>query len=223
MFALIPAHDEAARIGRVVSGAVAHMPVIVVDDGSSDDTASVAGSSGAEVLVQRPNRGKGSALRAGFRVAIGRDAAAVVTLDADGQHDPDEIPRFLDAFRTGPVDLVIGSRDFRRMPPTRRLANSLGRAALSWAVGRDIPDNQSGYRLVSRRLMVALMDSDEPGFEFEVEMVTTCIRRGWPIAWVPIRTIYADERSHIRPYRHFLSFVRLVARARRATRGGPDA
>jgi glycosyltransferase involved in cell wall biosynthesis len=220
---LIPAHEEATRIAAVVSRACAHLPVIVVDDGSTDDTTAVARGAGAEVLEQRPNRGKGAALRAGFRAAIERGAEAVVTLDADGQHDPDEIPRFLAAWADAPVDLVIGRRDFRRMPPSRRLANTVGGVAFSWAIGADVPDNQSGYRLISRRLMAALESSDEPGFEFEVEMLTTCVRNGWPIAWVPIRTIYAGEPSHIRPWHHFTSFVRMVARARRATRGGPHA
>ncbi len=143
LLALIPAHDEAARIAPVVTRASAHLPVLVVDDGSADDTAGVARAAGAEVLVQRPNRGKGAALRAGFRAAIERGAEAVVTLDGDGQHDPDEIVRFLDAWAAHPVDLVVGRRDFRRMPASRRLANTLGARAFSWAVGAGIPDNQS--------------------------------------------------------------------------------
>ena len=221
--ALIPAHDEAPRIVPVVTGARAHIPVLVVDDGSSDDTAAVARAAGAEVVEQRPNRGKGAALRTGFGIALDRGAEAVVTLDADGQHDPDEIPRFLEALASGSYDLVVGQRDFRRMPPSRRLANTLGRAAFSWAVGTSIPDNQSGYRLVGRRLMEAIRDSREPGFEFEVEMLTTCVRQGWPIGWVPIRTIYRGEASHIRPWRHLTSFIRMVATARRTMHGGRDA
>jgi hypothetical protein len=104
------------------------------------------------------------------------------------------------------------------MPPLRRLSNELGGRAFSWAVGRPIPDNQSGYRLVSRRIMEATLDSDEGGFEFEVEMITTCIRLGGVIAWVPIRTIYAGEPSHIRPLAHLRSFIRIVRRARRDMR-----
>jgi glycosyltransferase involved in cell wall biosynthesis len=223
VLALIPAHDEAARIAPVVARARAHLPVMVVDDGSSDDTVAVAEVAGAEVVVQRPNQGKGAALRTGFRAAVERGARAVVTLDADGQHDPDEIPSFLEADAAGPVDLVVGARDFRHMPLARRISNTLGGLAFSWAVGRRVPDNQSGYRLVSRRLMEALLDSGEAGFEFEVEMLTTCVRHGWPIGWVPIRTIYAGEPSHIRPWRHLTSFIRMVAAARRATRGGHDA
>jgi glycosyltransferase involved in cell wall biosynthesis len=217
--ALIPGYNEAPRIGAVIAAAREHLPVIVVDDGSSDGTADVAREGGATVVEQRPNQGKGAALRAGFRRAIDDGATAILTLDADGQHDPREIPRFLEAGAVDPPpDLVIGSRNFRAMPPVRRLSNELGRIAFSWAVGRPIPDNQSGYRLVSRRLAEATLASDEHGFAFEVEQITTCIRMGGTIAWVPIRTIYAGEPSHIRPVAHLREFVRIVREARREVR-----
>ncbi len=218
VLALIPAYQEAERVAGVVSAALARLPVLVVDDGSTDGTATVAAAAGATVIVQVPNQGKGAALRAGFAWALARDVEAVLTLDADGQHDPGEIPAFLEAHRQTGADLVIGRRDFRRMPPTRRLANELGRRAMSWAAGRDIPDNQSGYRLLSRRLMAALETSQETGFEFEVEMITTCIRAGFVLEWVPIRTIYAGEASHIQPWRHLSSFVRIVRTTRRTVR-----
>jgi glycosyltransferase involved in cell wall biosynthesis len=216
--AVIPAYEEAPRVAAVVAGAKAHLPVLVVDDGSTDETAAVAEAAGATVLRQRPNAGKGAALRAGFRWALDHGFDAVLTLDADGQHDPAEIPAFLAALgRTG-ADLVVGRRDFSRMPPIRQLSNRLGGLAFSWAVGRQIPDNQSGYRLVSRRLMEAMLASAESGFEFEVEMITSAIRAGWAIEWVPIRTIYAGEPSHVDPWRHFTSFVRMVRKARATVR-----
>lgn len=216
MFALIPAHDEAPRIGPVIEGARRHLPVIVVDDGSADDTAAVAEAAGAEVLRQPGNRGKGEALKAGFRRALAADAEAVVTLDADGQHDPAEIPAFLAAHERSGAELVIGVREFRDMPPARRLANLLGKQVLHWATGQEIPDNQSGYRLVGRRLMAAALASEEPGFGFEVEMIVECARRGWDITWVPIRTIYGAEKSHINPLTHLGRFLRLAWRIRRA-------
>ncbi|HEX8938716.1 MAG TPA: glycosyltransferase family 2 protein [Candidatus Limnocylindrales bacterium] len=228
VLALIPAHDEAPRIGAVVRAAAAHLPVLVIDDGSSDDTAAVAEAAGAHVLVQRPNQGKGAALRAGFRWALAAGCDAVVTLDADGQHDPTEIPAFLAAWRgwgpaprTAPLELVVGRRDFRRMPVARRLANTFGGLTLSLALGRQVPDNQSGYRLVGRALMTALLDSREPGFEFEVEMLATCLARGFGLAWVPIRTIYAGEPSHVRPLHHVAHFLRAAWAARRTVRGRP--
>ena len=118
---------------------------------------------------------------------------------------------------------MIGRRNFRAMPPIRRLSNEVGRMAFSWAVGREIADNQSGYRLVSRRLAEATIDSDEHGFAFEVEQITTCIRMGGTIAWVPIRTIYAGAPSHIRPIAHLREFVRIVRKARRDVREPLDA
>jgi glycosyltransferase involved in cell wall biosynthesis len=218
LVAIVPAHDEAPRIGAVVTAAGVHLPVLVVDDGSKDDTAERATEAGATVVRQLPNKGKGAALRTGFRWAIDHGAEAAITLDGDGQHDPAEIPRFLEAWAAGGPDLVVGRRNFRSMPPSRRLANELGTLAFSWAVGRRIPDNQSGFRLVSRRLMDATLASDEAGFEFEVEMIVTAIRAGWTIGWVPIRTIYAGQTSHIQPARHLRRFLATARRARRTVR-----
>jgi glycosyltransferase involved in cell wall biosynthesis len=224
IIAVIAAHNEGPRIAAVVRATREHLPVIVVDDGSTDDTANEARTAGAIVIEQRPNQGKGAALRAGFRHALAAGHGAILTLDGDGQHDPSEIPRFLAAYSAAEPDdrpeLIVGRRNFGQMPPTRRLANELGRRAFSWAVGRDIPDNQSGYRLIARPLAEATLVSDEAGFEFEVEVITTCIRRGGRIAWVPIRTIYAREASHIRPRHHLVQFLRVVRAARRSTRRG---
>jgi glycosyltransferase involved in cell wall biosynthesis len=217
--ALIPGYQEGPRVGGVVTGARAYLPVVVVDDGSTDDTAAQAEAAGATVLRQVPNAGKGAALRAGFRHAIAAGADAVVTLDADGQHDPDDIPAFLAAFAASRPELIVGQRDFALMPPVRRLSNTLGGWVFSAAVGRSVADNQSGYRLVGRRLMGALLDSDESGFEFEVEMIARCIALGLPIAEVPIRTIYAGEPSHIHPWRHVTEFLRVTRDARRIVRG----
>ena len=219
LLALIPAYLEGPRIAAVVEAARAHLPVLVVDDGSTDDTAARAESAGATVLRQLPNAGKGAALRAGFAHALAEGAAAVVTLDADGQHDPSEIPSFVEAFGARRPELIVGQRDFSEMPVVRRLANTLGGATLSVALGRGVPDNQSGYRLIGRQLMKAMLDSDESGFEFEVEMIARCIALGLPIEWVPIRTIYAGEPSHIRPWAHLTEFLRVTRKARRIARG----
>jgi glycosyltransferase involved in cell wall biosynthesis len=216
ILALIPAYNEAARVAQVVTGARDHLPVLVVDDGSTDDTAARAEGAGATLLRQTPNNGKGMALRAGFRWAIDAGYDAVLTLDADGQHDPAAIPKFLDAHAERGADLIIGSRDFSHMPPVRRLANTAGRWAFSWAIGQPIRDNQSGYRLISRRLVEALLTSDEAGFEFEVEMIVTCVRRGFELDWVPIRTIYAGEASHIDPWHHTVNFLRMVRQTRQS-------
>jgi hypothetical protein len=138
----------------------------------------------------------------------------VVTLDADGQHDPAEIPRFLAAYWAGAGDLIIGARDFREIPLVRRIANTTGRMALSWALGVPIRDNQSGYRLVARPVWEVLRPT-VGGFELEVEMIAQTLWAGLRLGWVPIRTIYAGERSHIRPLAHTVGFFSLVWRLRR--------
>jgi glycosyltransferase involved in cell wall biosynthesis len=216
---VIPAFQAAHLVPDVIRGARTHLPVVVVDDGSTDDTAGAARAAGAMVLRQEPNQGKGAALKRGFRHALEDGCDAVLTLDADGQHDPAEIPKFLGAWNQSTPDLVIGARTFEAMPFVRRVSNTIGRWSLSRAVGREIPDNQSGYRLLSRRLVLEMLDSGESGFEFEVEMVLLCLRRGWPIAWVPVRTIYEGKGSHISPVEHVIQFFRMVIRARKAGRG----
>jgi len=219
--AVIPAHDEAPRIGAVVRAASGHVPVLVVDDGSTDGTDALARAAGAVVLRQEPNQGKGAALRAGFRRALDEGWPAAITLDADGQHDPDEIPRFTERWAEGTAELVVGQRDFGAMPAMRRLSNSLGTVVIGALLGESIPDNQSGYRLVGPRLMAAMLESHEDGFAFEVEMIAVCLREGWPIRWVPIRTIYGDERSHIRPLHHLREFLAVAWRARSISRQPP--
>lgn len=218
VLAIVPAHDEAGRIGGVVRALVEQgLSVLVVDDGSTDDTQQEAAEAGARLLRLEPNRGKGAALKAGFREALGADAGwkAFLTLDGDGQHDPSEVPRFLEAWKETGADLVIGARDYRDMPPIRRFTNSVSRALLSWAMGERIADNQSGYRLHSRRLAEAALAGQEQGFAFEVEEIALCLGRGYELAWVPIKTIYGSEKSDIRPWAHFAGFVRVTWRARR--------
>lgn len=215
VIAVIPAFQAARTLASVVEETARHLPVLVVDDGSTDETAAVAEAAGANVLRQVPNQGKGAALRAGFQRALEAGSTAVVTLDADGQHDPTRIPAFLEAWRSRHAPLIIGQRDFSRMPMSRRLANNLGTWTFSWAVGRHIADNQSGYRLIARPLLPRLLESQEAGFEFEVEMITLAIRAGLAIDWVAIPTIYEDQGSHIRPLAHVTNFLRVAWDAHR--------
>jgi glycosyltransferase involved in cell wall biosynthesis len=218
VLALIPAYNEQARVARVVAGAKAFVPVLVVDDGSLDDTVSQAEGAGAAILRQSENQGKGAALKAGFEYALAAGYEAVITLDADQQHDPAEIPAFLDTFARSEADLIIGTRSFHQMPFPRNVSNALGRWLFSWALGQPIADNQSGYRLISTRLMQATLDSDEQGFEFEVEMIVTCVQCGYRLAQIPIQTIYQGETSHIQPISQVLNFLRVVWKTWWATR-----
>jgi glycosyltransferase involved in cell wall biosynthesis len=216
--AIIPAYNAEPFVADVIRRTIAHVPVIAINDGSRDGTLAVLETTGATVVDQQPNQGKGVALQRGFREALSQGVAAAIQLDADGQHDPSEIPLFVERFRATGADLIIGERDFSRMPLVRKMSNTVGRRAFSWAIGRSVPDNQSGYRVLSRRLMEAVLASGERGFEFEMDMIVVCAKRGWPIEGVPIRTIYGDEKSNIKPIQHVVHFFRMVRSTRRAMR-----
>lgn len=215
ILALIPAYNEAKKIGPVVELTRQYLPVLVVDDGSKDDTHAVAAQAGAQVVRHPKNQGKGAALKTGYRWALDNGFDAVVMLDADGQHDPTEIPLFLEAHAQRGGDLIIGARNYLKMPIIRCITNHIGRWTFSWAMGQSIPDNQSGYRLLSRELMGKLLESREEGFHFEVEMIMTCVKHGLRLDWVPIQTIYLDESSHINPIEHVPNFFRVVLQSRR--------
>ena len=214
IIALVPAYNEERKIAEVVRAASRHLPVWVIDDGSKDGTATAAQEAGAVVLRQTPNQGKGNALKLGFRQALAAGVKAVITLDADGQHDPQEIPQFLGLYASQPAELIIGSRQFERMPLVRRIANTSGNILMSWALRTPILDNQSGYRLIGQRLMSASLTSPLSGYEFEVDVLRLCLHNGWGLRWLPIQTIYADEKSSIKPFRHAWGFIRLALQIR---------
>lgn len=219
ILALIPAWNEAARIEPIVLATRATLPVLVVDDGSVDDTAAVAEAAGAMVARHTCNQGKGVALTTGFGWGLEQGYEAILTLDADGQHDPADIDKFLDAYENGAGDLIIGRRDFRKMPFPRSLSNPFGSWLLSRALGARIYDNQSGYRLHSRRLLENL-DLTTRGFELEVEVIIQAVRKGIRIGWVDIRTIYGIGKvSYFHPIRDSIRFFQMVSWARRR-RGG---
>ena len=224
ILAIIPAYNEQNKIGQVVRQVRAQgLPVLAVDDGSTDDTTNRAETAGAQIVRHEKNQGKGVALATGFRWALARDYDAVLTLDADGQHDPAEIPLFLKAHVENEHDLLIGARNFDDMPWTRYTMNMLGRWTFTWVMGEPMPDNQSGYRLLSRRLVAASLASKECGYEFEVDMIVICLQRGYTLGWVPIQTIYNGERSHINHVRHVYNYLRLLWRVRQQlqeTKGG---
>ena len=217
ILALIPAYNEGVHIKKVVEASLAHLPVLVVDDGSKDNTVEIVKETKAQVVQVKPNQGKGNALKTGFRWALEQGYDGVLTLDADGQHDPQEIPLFLDALDKEYSDLIIGYRNFSEMPFSRKFANSFGTVLFSWAMRQPIRDNQSGYRLISKTLIEKMLAIKESGFEFEVEMILICLQNNMKLVWVPIRTIYADEKSHIKPLKHMMGFISLIFRVRRAT------
>ena len=203
--AVIPAYNASATISGVVSGTRRHLArVLVVDDGSTDDTAEIAQRAGAEVVSHPHNRGKGVALRTAFQALTGLGLDAIVTLDADGQHNPDDIPRLVEAFRQEGSDLVIGSRwtVFSEMSRLRRFGNRFSCSALAFFTGLRIPDSQSGFRLYSLPFLESTRFRGE-AYELEMEAILTASAQGREVRSVPISLLVADGRSlsHFRPVR----------------------
>jgi glycosyltransferase involved in cell wall biosynthesis len=219
IIALIPAYNEERFIAAVVRGALKHLHVVVIDDGSTDRTAEIAEQAGAEVIRQPVNGGKGAALNTGFDLAVKRNMEAAITLDADGQHDPDEIPLFIEAFRAGKGDLIIGQRSFAEMPAKNQFGNRVGTWLLTQAMGQPVPDNQSGYRLLNQAVMHTCKPSSTR-FEAEVEILLRAQMAGFRLAWVPIKTIYNDKVSHFHPLRDSARFLRMTGRIWQARRRG---
>ncbi len=216
--ALIPAFNEAGHIDGVIRGVAGQIPasnILVIDDGSSDNTVSEAQNTGAEVIRNPINLGKGATLLKGFDLMAGNPGIeAVFTLDADGQHDPVEMASFITAFRDKKADIVIGNRmaDTKGMPALRRFTNRCTSAIISLRAGVRIEDTQSGYRLV-RLSMMKQLHLVTRNFDLESEILIKAARLGAVIVSVPIATIYGDEKSKINPLVDTWRFLKLVFRS----------
>lgn len=219
ILALLPAYNEGKHLEKVLEAVKEQISdILVVDDGSKDDTAEIARKCGVNLLSRGYNCGKGQSLRDGYTWALEQGYDAVIMLDSDGQHDPVCIPDFIDKYRKTHAPLIIGARDYGEMPFRRRLPNRIGKALFSAAVGQNIPDNQSGYRLLDRMLMERMLGSLETGYQFEVEMIAVCVAENWTIEWVSIPTIYGDEKSKQNPLDQIIGFPKMCLKARRMIR-----
>jgi len=200
--AVIPAYNCAATVGEVTRGVRHHLDrVVVVDDGSGDATAAAAEAAGAVVSRLEHNQGKGAALLHGIELALDSDPVALLLLDANGQHDPADIPGFLAAWDAGAGDLLIGTRmgTADTIPRARYWTNRIGSRILSWMTGWDVEDSQSGYRLIAAPLMRRLLPFDSRGYAVESEMLIKAANRRAHLGQVPIRTIYEGNPSHYKP------------------------
>lgn len=213
--ALIPAYNEAARVGDVVAVARHHVDeVVVVDDGSTDETVAVAEKAGATVLRHPQNRGKGAAISTALDCFGRSNAEMAILLDADGQHDPSEIPKFVDAAEKERAGVVVGTRmgDVRRMPRVRLWTNQFTSWVTSKLAGQKIPDSQCGFRLLRRAVLKDLRPSTAR-FETETEILIQAGRAGHKIVSVPIRTIYESGcTSRIHPWRDTIRFFKLIGK-----------
>ena len=213
--AVIPAYNEEKHIGDVARRTRQQLDhVLVVDDGSQDKTADRAREAGAEVIVHPQNRGKGETIKTGLRHWLERQIDFVIILDADGQHRPEEIDRFVSAAQsTEQPKLILGTRmnDLSSMPLVRRLVNRWMSGRISALCGQKIPDTQCGYRMLHRQLIPELLGG-AARFDYETEMLIVASRKGFRIASVPISTVYSDEVSSIHPVRDTLRFFKLMRR-----------
>lgn len=220
---VIPAFNAAASVERVIAGLRASLPtaaIVGVDDGSTDDTARVLRRSCDRSESFASNRGKGAALRAGFRHAREIGATQLLAIDADGQHDPRCAPALLAALEFS--DIAIGARSRARsaMPLHRRVSNALSSAAISAIAGRPLPDTQCGYRAI-RREVIDAVDAVGDRYEFETDFIIRAARAGFRIVAVPVPTIYVRRgeggHSHFRGCRDTARVVATIFRHRLRT------
>lgn len=220
---VIPAYNEERAIGPLASEIRSRgLDVLVIDDGSTDSTAVAARGAGATVLSRMPNRGKGASLATGFSWALEHGYEAVITVDGDGQHHPEDIAQFLTVAAKG-YGIVVGNRlhNPRSMPLTRLLTNRFMSWIISSVTGQRIPDTQCGFRLITREVLEGVK-VETSKYEIESEILIKSARKGFTIASVPIKSIYLNEQSYINPVADTFRFVRYLWRelfTRRTKRG----
>ena len=215
--AVIPAYQDEKHIGDIVRRTRERLDyVLVIDDGSSDQTGQRAREAGAEVITHDQNRGKGEAIKTGLGHLMTREITWVSLLDSDGQHLPEEIDRFLTAAtRAIRPTFLIGNRmnDLTEMPFIRRVVNRYMSSQISRLCRQEIPDTQCGFRMVNRQLVPELLSGGNR-FEYQTEVLITASRNGYHIESVPISTVYSDQVSKIHPMRDAVRFLKLMWRYR---------
>ncbi len=214
---LIPAYNAAKSLPellRMINREGWKEEVVVVDDGSIDDTGKKAHELGATVIRHERNRGKGAALSTGFRSILAKEGvSAVVTIDADLQHDIRDIDKFVNARLKSGANIVLGRRKRvgSGMPFGRILSNLITSFLVTARTGISIPDSQCGYRLIGREVLENVVVESE-GYEAETELLIKAAARGFHIAWVPVKTVYSRETSHMTHWTTTRRFMRTLLR-----------
>ncbi|MBI3586846.1 MAG: glycosyltransferase family 2 protein [Ignavibacteriales bacterium] len=212
---LIPAYNAETTLKVLLPKLLSYVKssqIIVVDDGSSDGTFTIAKAMGVTSLRHERNKGKGAALKTGFAfVTTSTQCDAVVTLDADLQHRPEDLPAFLDARKRAEANIIIGyrARIGTAMPVSRILSNSITSALVSARTGVFIKDSQCGYRLVGREVLEAITIGST-GYEAETEFLIKAARKGFSIKFIPIQTVYNGERSYMTHWHTTKRFIQVL-------------
>ncbi len=213
--ALIPAYFEERHIHDVAQRVRQQLDtVLVVDDGSTDKTEVEARRAGVDVIRHTVNQGKGAAIKTGLKELTSRPhVRAILILDGDGQHLPEEIPRFMEEGSRSQAALILGNRmsDTRTMPFVRKMTNRYMSWQISQVCGQSMPDTQCGFRMISTELAPALF-TESNNYDYETEMLIIASRRGFRISSVPVSTVYGEEVSKIHPVRDTIRFYKLLAR-----------
>jgi glycosyltransferase involved in cell wall biosynthesis len=211
---IIPAYNASLTISELIekiSEFIDKSDIVVIDDGSKDETFAIAQNAGVVVLKHERNKGKGEALKTGFKYALEKNYDALLTIDADLQHDPSSIPDFLQRANDNFSGIIIGSREInlKKMPLARWLSNSLTSLILSILSGQTIRDSQSGYRLISTQVLKKVKLKAKK-YDLESEILVKAGRKGFKIYAVPIRTIYHGGKSFINPFVDTARFIKLM-------------
>ncbi|MCK9595454.1 MAG: glycosyltransferase family 2 protein [Candidatus Omnitrophica bacterium] len=209
---LIPTHNEAKNIAALVENIRGQkMDILVIDDGSSDNTAGLAEDNGAEVIKNPRNLGKGASLIKGFEHILTAGFDACITMDGDGQHRPEEISSFIQEAANSDAGIIIGNRMAKsaNMPLIRVFTNKFMSWLISKIARQDICDSQCGFRLI-RKEVLKKIKLHSAKFEIESEIIIEASRNGFKIASVPITSVYINETSHINPVTDTLRFLRFL-------------
>ena len=211
---VIPAYQAAATIRDVITRTQATLPsaqIMVVDDGSTDGTGDAGRATRTTLITHPRNRGKGAALRTGIRESTARGASVVVTIDADAQHPPEEIPRLLQPILEGRSDLVLGARKRdQAMPISRRFTNWLSATLASRIGGQPVRDAQTGFRAFTREVAERVQPAGNR-YEYEANFLLDALRAGFRVVSVDVPTIYG-ARSHFRAWGDTWRMARAFAR-----------
>lgn len=211
---LIPACNEQNKIAALIAAVKQYqLDIIVVDDGSTDQTAIILKDLRVKVLTHKTNLGKGQALRTGFNYILKKDYDGVIIMDADGQHDPGEIPNFLERANDSGLGIIIGNRmqNTAGMPLVRKLTNIFTSYVISLVIGCRVWDSQCGFRLIKREVLKKL-NLCTINYDTESEILIDAARNKFKIISIPVKTIYNDQISRIHPVIDTVRFFNLICR-----------